>query len=200
MIKNTMLYDCDNQEDFYPDGKLAVPNANVIRPNIYRLFNWACNKGVQIVGSVDTHIENDPEFNIFPPHCIKGTAGVGKIPESTCIEDSIYWENTDDIEFGYHHAQIILEKQTYDIWDETLGNKKNLEKIIQHYDIKNVIVTGLALDICVKAAIKGFIERGLKVYLVKDATYPLNKEEGTKVITECFNNGVYIVDTDIVTI
>ena len=56
-----------------PGGKLYVPGAEKIIPNIRRLVDEARAGRVFLVSSGDAHAPDDPEFKVFPPHCVKGT-------------------------------------------------------------------------------------------------------------------------------
>ena len=93
-----IFYDIDTQNDFMnKNGALYVPGAEEIKPNIRALTAYARKNNMQLVGSVDAHPENDPEFEVFPPHCIKNTKGQEKIiPTKT--------------------GEIYFEKQHYDVF------------------------------------------------------------------------------------
>jgi nicotinamidase/pyrazinamidase len=78
-----MLVDIDTQRDFMlPGGALYVPGAEEIIPNLARLFDHARTARVPVLSSADCHAPDDPEFEQFPPHCIAGTDGQAKIPET----------------------------------------------------------------------------------------------------------------------
>jgi nicotinamidase/pyrazinamidase len=84
MKEKTIFYDVDTQNDFMnKDGALYVPDAELIKPNLKLLTDYAANKYIPILGSVDAHPKNDEEFKVFPPHCVIGTDGELKIPETT---------------------------------------------------------------------------------------------------------------------
>src|SRR5690242_6582841 len=83
MLNSILFWDVDTQGDFiHADGKLCVPGAERIVPQLRRLTDWAAGNGVLVIASVDAHQPGDPEFEIYPPHCIAGTKGQGKIPET----------------------------------------------------------------------------------------------------------------------
>lgn len=77
------------QNDFVgPDGKLAVPAARETVPAIRALVESARDHGVRIVYTQDTHVQDDPEFDIWPEHCLIGTHGWEIIKElKPCPED-----------------------------------------------------------------------------------------------------------------
>src|SRR5437870_11629649 len=82
--------DVDTQHAFmHADGKLYVPEAERVVGNLKRLTDYAHTNGIRIVASADDHVTAHPEISdapdwatTFPPHCMRGTPGQKKIPES----------------------------------------------------------------------------------------------------------------------
>ena len=72
----TLFVDIDTQVDFImPEGNLYVPGAEKLIPNFQRLLEIAIRRRVPILSSADSHAPDDPEFDIFPPHCVKVAKG-----------------------------------------------------------------------------------------------------------------------------
>ena len=65
-----------------PGGKLYVPGAEKLLPNIRKLTDAARQGRVFLVSHGCYHTKDDPEFATFPPHCIKGTTGAEFVPEA----------------------------------------------------------------------------------------------------------------------
>src|SRR5438105_11001313 len=72
-----------------PEGKLYVPGAEETAPAMARLVAAARAAGLTHVASADDHELTDPEIsdepdfrNTYPPHCLRGTRGARKIPET----------------------------------------------------------------------------------------------------------------------
>src|SRR5260370_15357156 len=83
---STAFFDIDSQLDFlYPAGALYVPKAERIVPAIARLNRYAAQHGIPVVSTTDAHTEDDPEFKIWPHHCVAGTHGQRKA-EATLLE------------------------------------------------------------------------------------------------------------------
>ena len=88
--RGVVLWDVDTQVDFVrSDGKLAVPGAEDVVPQMARLVAWAREAGVVHVASADDHELTDPEISddpdyvdTYPPHCLRGTPGAARIPET----------------------------------------------------------------------------------------------------------------------
>src|SRR5579863_5262970 len=81
--QNYIFWEVDVQRDFVlPGGNLYVPGAEKLLTNIRRLTDAARQGKVFLVSHGDFHPENDPEFKIFPPHCVKCTPGSDLVPEA----------------------------------------------------------------------------------------------------------------------
>src|SRR5204863_459845 len=84
------LWDVRTQVDFMrPGGKLYVPGAETTVPAMKRLVDAARAAGIVHVASADDHelvddeISEQPDFErTYPPHCLRGTRGARKIPET----------------------------------------------------------------------------------------------------------------------
>src|SRR5271154_3596964 len=63
----TVFFDIDTQIDFvYPAGALYVPGAEHILPVVGQLNRHA----PALISTMDAHSEDDPEFQVFPHHCV----------------------------------------------------------------------------------------------------------------------------------
>ena len=84
MVSRTVIFwDVDTQVDFMlPGGKLYVPGAEKLIPKLKQLTDAAREGRVFIIGDACTHTPDDPEFERFPPHCVRGTPGAEIISET----------------------------------------------------------------------------------------------------------------------
>src|SRR5580704_2076934 len=81
--RDFIFWEVDVQADFMlPGGKLYVPGAEKLLPKIRRLTDAARQNRVLLVSHGCFHTHDDSEFKIFPPHCVKGTAGADLVPEA----------------------------------------------------------------------------------------------------------------------
>jgi nicotinamidase/pyrazinamidase len=196
MKNKTVFVDIDTQFDFMnPRGNLYVPDAEDIIDNIKKLFDYAKEHKIKILSSIDAHTVDDPEFNLFPAHCVKGTPGNQKIEASTC-NDNITIENREQeiTESIMDHDQIIVESQTFDIFEST-----NTDKIVKKLDAQNFVVFGVATDYCVKAAVLGLLKRGYNVSLVTDATTAITIKGEEQSLNEMKDAGaVYTTTKDVI--
>jgi len=197
--RSVIFWDVDTQADFMlPGGKLHVPGAEKCIPNMKRLTDAAREGRVLIVGDACTHTPDDPEFERFPPHCIRGTPGAEIIPETRADKVLSIPNRTDaavpqDLS---EYQQIILEKQTFDVFDNP-----NAEAVLKHIARftdadAEFCVFGVVTEYCVRLAAKGLLERGRRVALVRDAIETLKPEDGQKTIEELTSLGARLISTD----
>ncbi len=192
MKNKTVFVDIDTQFDFMnPKGTFYVPNAEEIIDNVEKLFDYAKEHKIKILSSIDAHRIDDPEFQRFPSHCVKDTPGNKKIEATTC-KDGIVIENKRQhiSETVLNHEQIIVEKQSFDIFDNI-----NVDEIVINLDVSDYVVFGVATDYCIKAAVLGLIRRGYKVSLVTDAVRAVTGEGEKEALSEMRDAGVVFVST-----
>jgi len=171
--------DVDTQVDFmYAHGRLYVPGSERLVDNLRALTELSQRRGIPLVSSVDTHVLNDPEFTVYPPHCIRGTSGHRKVPETTVPNSR--WVGMDDRGVAWRPGETLLvEKHVYSLFDNP-----NTPAILDQIGADEYVVYGVALDVCVRAAVLGLRKRGLKTTLVTDATRPVTEAGGAKALEE----------------
>jgi nicotinamidase/pyrazinamidase len=197
--RSVIFWDVDTQADFMlPGGKLYVPGAEKLIPNLKRLTDAARQGRVFIIGDACTHTPDDPEFAQFPPHCIRGTPGAEIIPE-TRAEKVLVVPNRAGAAIPANLSefqQVILEKQTLDVFDNP-NTEKVLERVSGFTDADaDIFVFGVVTEYCVRLAAKGLLDRGRRVALVGDAIETLNAEDGRKTIEELTSVGARLVTTE----
>jgi nicotinamidase/pyrazinamidase len=193
--RKIVFWEVDAQADFMlPGGKLYVPGAEKIIPNIQRLVNAAIEAGVLLVSSGDSHEEGDPEFDRFPPHCLRGTAGARIVPDGLA-KNFCTISNDASREMPKHvlsFPQVVLEKQTLDVFD----NPHASELVQRLGSDAEYVVFGVVTEYCVRCAAKGLLERGGKVAIVKDAIETLEAEAGRRTLDELQALGARLITTD----
>ena len=193
--KKIVFWEVDAQEDFMtPGGKLYVPGAEKLLPNIRRLTDAARRGHVLLVSHGCIHPEDDPEFAQFPPHCVSGTPGAKLVPEAL-TEKHITIPNEPSAKLPadlHQFHQIVLEKQTLDIFES-----RHAEKLLEHLSRDaEFIVFGVVTEYCVRLAAKGLLERGRRVSIVKDAIETLNPEEARRTMAELAALGAETITTN----
>ncbi len=169
-----VLWDVDTQVDFVrADGKLAVPDAEAA---LARLVEWARAEGIPHVASADDHeltdaeISETPDYsNTYPPHCLRGTRGAERIPETAQL-DPVPLALTDVPERWLRGREFLLLKKHFDVF-----TNPNTEPLLARLDPDEVVLFGVASDVCDDAAIRGLLERGRRVTFVEDAARGLDE-------------------------
>jgi nicotinamidase/pyrazinamidase len=194
LSRDFIFWEVDVQRDFMlPGGKLYVPGAEKLLPNIRKLTDAARRNEVLLVSHGCFHIPDDPEFVQFPPHCIKGTPGAEFVPEAladrvTRVENKPEAKLPPDL-FAYQ--QIILEKQTLDIFQSLHANEL-VERLGTQPEF---VVFGVVTEYCVGLAVKGLLQRGRRVAVVRDAIETLSAEAGKKYEADFQKMGARLVTT-----
>ncbi len=172
-----ILWDVDTQVDFVrADGKLAVPDAEAAIPAMARLVEWARAEGIPHVASADDHeltdaeISETPDFETtYPPHCLRGTHGAAKIAET---------EQADPVPLGLTEVpaqwlrgrEFLLLKKHFDVF-----TNPNTDRLLELLDPDEIVVFGVATDVCNNAAIAGMLARGRNVVFVEEASRGLDE-------------------------
>jgi nicotinamidase/pyrazinamidase len=174
----TAFIDVDTQIDFvFPAGALYVPGAERVLPSISRLNRYAVAHGAALVSTVDAHLENDPEFRTWPPHCVASTVGQLK-PQSTVVS-----------------GQTLFQKTTTDAFASP-----KFVPLLERLGAERYVVYGVVTEICVKCAAFGLLRRGgARVEIVTDAVRSLNQAEADSMLAEFAAQGGVLTTTAEVT-
>lgn len=186
------FFDVDTQIDFMePTGKLYVPHAEEIIPNLVRLMAYARERNIPIISSADAHAPDDPEFELWPPHCVAGTRGQQHIKETSLPGTwTVSMRSGPFIPPEEWPPQIILEKDVY----ETSANP-NFDVILKALGTRRYVVFGVATEYCVRADVLALRDRNKPVALVVDAIKAINEEDGRKALDEMAAAGAELVTT-----
>lgn len=198
-----ILWEVDAQADFMlPGGALYVPGAEKIIPNINRLVDQARQGRALLISSADAHQPDDPEFQQWPPHCVKGTPGAALIAEARAprllvIPNQCDFVFPDDLSA---HQQILLEKNTLDVFDNP-----NTDKLLAQLNASresnaeprlHALVFGVVTEYCVLHATDGLLRRGHPVSVVKDAIQSLDATKGREILGDLQSRGARLVTTE----
>ena len=193
MDPSLLFWDVDTQADFMlPEGKLYVPGAETIIPALTQLTQWASQHGVLVVASADAHQPGDAEFSQYPPHCVAGTPGQKKIPE-TSLAPQLTIPNRAGANLAdrARYKQIVIEKQQFDVF-----TNPNTDDFLAQLGKPEIVLYGVVTEICVAAAGRGLLDRGYRVTLVEDAVRHLNAKPARAFLTELRQRGGRIVNTE----
>jgi len=183
--------DVDTQVDFCaPGGALFVQGAPAAMPACARLVRAATAAGAPLLGSVDSHAHDAWEFatneNVgpggedprFPPHCVKGTAGWLKLPETLPARFYFVPVVPDPGAVARIPAGtqgVYFEKEVYSLFANP-NAAAVLDAVVPEGPVE-FVVFGVATDYCVRAAALGLLDwiaarparAGSAVTLARDA-------------------------------
>ncbi len=111
--------------------------ARRIIPNVQRLLEQELAQGSTVFFPCDHHTADDPEFKMFPPHCIEGTAEAELIPE-----------------LARYQGEVIPKRRFSAFFDTPLEEKLGKLKP------DKLIVCGVCTDICVLHTVADARNRG----------------------------------------
>jgi nicotinamidase-related amidase len=154
-----------------------------------QLVRWAHEAGIVHLATVDDHEFTDPELSdrpdlesTFPPHCLRGTPGAAKIPE-TAQADPLPISLTP---YPPRHVgalasgrrELLVLKKSFDAF-----SNPNLDPLLAALDPPEVILFGVA-DV-----------RGRAVAFVEDAARGLSEERVAACLGEWRAAGVRFTTT-----
>ena len=177
-----ILWDVDTQVDFMePSGKLYVPGAREVAPAMEQLVDAARAARLVHVASADDHELTDPEIsdtpdftNTYPPHCLRGTRGAEKILETKQRDplplSLIPFPPALVPKLVEGRREILLLKKNFNVF-----TNPNTDALLDALDPDEIVVFGVATDVCDDAAVLGFLLRGRRVRFVEDAARGLDE-------------------------
>jgi nicotinamidase-related amidase len=196
MHRTPVFLDIDTQVDFMTStGALYVPGAESITPNLKTLITFARENRIPVLSSADAHPPDDPSFADWPPHCVVGTAGQLRIPETRLASASVISNRQGAFEPPQEWPdQFIIEKTEYDV--STNPNFDNiLAALSSSLGPVRFVVFGVATEYCVRAAVLALRQHHFPVDLVVDAIKEITAEGGHRAMDEMAGAGVRLVTT-----
>lgn len=219
---DVVFWDVDTQVDFMtpPEegGKLYVkdladeedPGAITIKPALERLSSYAREHGILRVATGDWHTLDhreidpvNPDFRTtYPPHCMAGERGSEKIPETELRDPVVIPLRAEPaaaraaVDRARREGRdIFLRKEEFSAF---AGNPAT-EALLEALAADAYVVYGVALDVCVRHAVDGMLDREERVYLVEDATWGLGLEQKEQLLARWSERGATRVTTEQVT-
>lgn len=205
-MTRTLFWDVDTQHDFMKaDGLLYVPGSEEIIPALRRLTDHAHARGIRILASSDDHVpghrelSDTPDFHAtFPVHCMRGTAGQRKIPETALKNPQVIEPEPQDpadikARVKRHQGDLLLHKHWFDVF-----TNENIGPVLDALDPERVVLYGVALDVCDKYAIEGLLKHrpATELWLVTDAVRAIHADATDGLLADWAARGVRMVTTD----
>lgn len=189
-VPQTALVVVDCQNDFAdPEGSLYVSGGEEVVAAANAEIVKALAAGATVVYTQDWHPETTPHFQkdggTWPVHCVAGTWGAELHPR-LLVAGSVVRKGVNG-EDGYSGFTMA---------DPVSGETKptRLPGLLAEAQVRNVVVVGLALDVCVKATALDAIPLGHPATVLRHATAPVDMEpgDGDQAIAEMVAAGVSI--------
>ena len=137
----------DMLNDFFkPDGAMVLEGGEVLYEPIDRLIKSARAAGMPVFWLNQTLYPEDKLFQKRTVHCLEGTWGA---------------EIVDDLSFG--EADVIIAKRRYSGFFQT-----DLDLHLREREIRQLIVTGVVTNICVRSTVNDAYFLGYDVYVPSD--------------------------------
>jgi len=172
----------DPQIDFFPGGALPVADGDAILPTVNLALRVFSDGGLPIFVTRDWHPADHCSFTAqggpWPEHCVKGTAGA---------------ELHADLDlppiFSVVQKATTSDREAYSDFEGT-----GLDEVLRTQKIERVVVCGLALEYCVRAACLDAIKAGLDAVLLGDGTRAVEVQpgDGERTLAELRAAGVVI--------
>ena len=203
MPSKTIFWDVDTQHDFMKaDGLLYVPDSEAIIPALAALTASAHERGIPIVASADDHVpghrelSETPDFReTFPPHCMRGTPGQAKIAETALRNPLLIHPEPEDAaalaaRIRGHDGDFLLLKHWFDVFSNA-----NTGVLLDALAPADIVLYGVALDVCDRYAIEGLLDRhtSANLWLVYDATRAIDPARGIALLEDWSARGVRMV-------
>ena len=170
-----VLLAVDLQNDFCPDGALAVPRGD----EVVAVINGLARSFLHVVLTQDWHPKDHLSFAsqhpgakpydnfaapygpqvLWPDHCVQGTSGAAFHPSLAVPHAELV------IRKGYHRAI-----DSYSAFRENdRVTKTGLAGYLRERGFERIFIAGLALDFCVRYSAEDAAEEGFAVVVIEDA-------------------------------
>ncbi|WP_154857730.1 bifunctional nicotinamidase/pyrazinamidase [Cyclobacterium xiamenense] len=199
--KTSALIIVDLQYDFLPGGALAVSGGDTLIPIVNRLQQ----KFDFVVATQDWHPEDHSSFAanhpgkaigefielngvsqvLWPVHCVQGSHGAA-------FHTALH---TDSWRKVFQKGTRPQVDSYSGFFDNNRQGDTGLGAYLRTHGIKQVFISGLAADYCVKFTVMDSLSLGFETYLVADATKGVNLSPGDTEIAlqEMKNEGAILV-------
>lgn len=193
----------DIQNDFCPNGALAVPDGDSIIPTVNKLIN----RFDVIVQTQDWHPAGHSSFAsshgnkepfdtieldygtqvLWPDHCVQGSKGAEFHPDLNTLKTQVI------IRKGFRKS--IDSYSTF--FENDQKTSTGLTGYLKDRGITDLYTVGLATDFCVKWSILDGIDEGFTMHIVEDAVKGIDLDGSLdKAWSEMKEKGVKITNSD----
>lgn len=174
----------DVQNDFLPEGALAVENGDQVVPVLNRWMDAAQEAEVPVIASRDWHPVYHCSFRDeggpWPPHCIQNTPGADFPGGLNLPLDAVL------VSKG-----TAFDRDAYSAFDGT-----GLAGFLRKKDIRRLWVGGLALDVCVLETVKSAYQLGFETHVIVPATRAVDPDKTQAVLAQMRELGAVLEEQE----
>ena len=203
-LSSSALLEVDVQNDFCPDGALAVKNGNEVIEPLNKLAGLFASRGGIVIATQDWHCKNHISFAsshpgkspgdvislpmvkeqiLWPDHCVQGSFGAEFHKDLDLDPVNLI------IRKGYRHdldsysaflendgfTETGLEGFLRGLYQNKNKDRDKKEEVV----INTVFIGGLATDYCVRYSAMDSIMAGFKTYVIEDAIRGVGNPKGS---------------------
>lgn len=162
MKNGAALLIVDVQNDFCPEGALAVPGGDRVVEPLSRVAECFAVAGLTVLASRDWHPPVTRHFRgsggIWPPHCVQGSPGAAFHPDLRLPEGTLV------ISKG-----SAPDSDSYSAFDGRSEDGRSFGDVLDALEIRHLYVGGLATDYCVRSSVLDARKVGIEVTVLTDA-------------------------------
>jgi len=191
MKNGAALLIVDVQNDFCPDGALAVPGGDRVVGPLNRVAECFAAAGLPVLASRDWHPPVTRHFREsggrWPPHCIQDSPGAAFHPALRLPEGTLVISKGGD-----------PDSDAYSAFDGRSGDGRSFRDMLDLLEIRHLYVGGLATDYCVRSSVLDARKAALEVTVLTDAIAGVELAAGDceKALEEMGRAGATFCTTD----
>jgi nicotinamidase/pyrazinamidase len=124
-----------------------------------------------VIASKDDHPKDHKSFSEWPVHCVQGTKG-----------NELFISNYDKV----FKKGTTKDTDSHSAFYEDFETKQEngLDEELQNNNIKNLVIVGLAAEVCVLETVKTAIDKGYKIYLIDKFIKSINGKDNSEIFSD----------------
>lgn len=138
-----------------PDAPMEVSSGRKIIDNIAGEITYARQKGRPVIYLIDAHDKDEPEFDLWPAHAVRGTPGAEIIEALAPIP-------------GDH----VVEKNSYSGFYHT-----ELDSLLEDLEVGELLICGVMTNVGILYTAVGAIMRGIGVVVPETCSAAMTEQD-----------------------